>query len=199
MIAVKTIIDTHCKLKNLIIKPTLKCNGNCSFCSQRLNHYKENHASRDLSFERWLKILDEAASLGVRVVNISGGEPTLYKYLVDLVMASTKRSLEVNLKTNGFLINDKLIKDLYDAGLNSCTISIYSHNPKIHNRIKRIKGSHNVSVEAIKKLKNAEDTDIRNYAKYILKEGSVSEKRELLANLRSRLSYKDKRITLIEA
>ena len=41
------------------------------------------------------------------------------------------------------------------------------------------------------------DTDIRNYAKYLLKEGSTSEKRELLANLRSRLEYKDKKITLI--
>lgn len=155
MITVKTRIDTHCKLKNLIIKPTLKCNGNCSFCSQRLNHYKENHASRDLSFGRWLKILDEAASLGVRVVNISGGEPTLCEYLIDLVIACTKRSLEVNLKTNGFLVDDKLVEDLATAGLNSCTISIYSHNPKIHNRIKKIRNSHNTAVEAVKKLKNA--------------------------------------------
>jgi hypothetical protein len=41
-------------------------------------------------------------------------------------------------------------------------------------------------------------TDIRNYAKYILKEGTVMEKRELLANLRSRIIYKDKELTLIE-
>jgi hypothetical protein len=39
--------------------------------------------------------------------------------------------------------------------------------------------------------------DIRNYAKYILKEGSVSEKRELLGNLRSRIVYKDKMLTLL--
>ncbi len=38
--------------------------------------------------------------------------------------------------------------------------------------------------------------DIRNYAKYILREGSVPEKRELLGNLRSRLIYKNKTITL---
>ncbi len=47
------------------------------------------------------------------------------------------------------------------------------------------------------KIKNTEDTDIRNYAKYILKEGSVSEKRELLGNLRSRIVYKDKILTLL--
>ena len=42
------------------------------------------------------------------------------------------------------------------------------------------------------------DVNIRQYAKYLLKEGSASDKRELLANLRSRLSYKDKKITMIE-
>jgi len=42
------------------------------------------------------------------------------------------------------------------------------------------------------------DVNIRQYAKYLLKEGSASDKRELLANLRSRLNYKDKKITMIE-
>jgi hypothetical protein len=41
------------------------------------------------------------------------------------------------------------------------------------------------------------EVNIRQYAKYLLKEGSVTDKRELLANLRSRLNYKDKKITTI--
>ena len=40
--------------------------------------------------------------------------------------------------------------------------------------------------------------NIRTYVKYLLKEGSIIEKRELLANLRSRLMYEDKKIALIE-
>jgi len=40
--------------------------------------------------------------------------------------------------------------------------------------------------------------NIRTYAKYLLKEGSFIEKRELLANLRSRLMYEDKKIALLE-
>ncbi|MBI3336284.1 hypothetical protein HYZ98_01815 [Candidatus Peregrinibacteria bacterium] len=42
----------------------------------------------------------------------------------------------------------------------------------------------------------AKDLDIRNYAKYILKDGSIVEKRELLSCLRSRLMLKDKRLSL---
>ncbi len=48
------------------------------------------------------------------------------------------------------------------------------------------------------KIKNNKETDIRNYAKYILKEGSVIEKRELLGNLKSKILYKDKILTLVE-
>lgn len=48
------------------------------------------------------------------------------------------------------------------------------------------------------KIKDTKETDIRNYAKYILKEGTVTEKRELLANLRSRIVYKDKELSLVE-
>ena len=48
------------------------------------------------------------------------------------------------------------------------------------------------------KVENRKDTDIRNYAKYILKEGTVIEKRELLANLRARIVYKDKELTLLD-
>ena len=41
------------------------------------------------------------------------------------------------------------------------------------------------------------EVNIRTYAKYLLREGSVSEKRELLGNLRSRLVYKNKTVTLL--
>ena len=42
-----------------------------------------------------------------------------------------------------------------------------------------------------------EEMDVRAYMKYLLREGSVSEKRELLGNLRSRLIYINKTISLM--
>lgn len=43
---------------------------------------------------------------------------------------------------------------------------------------------------------NNKETDIRNYAKYVLQGGSMSDKRELLGSLKTSLLYKDKSITL---
>lgn len=42
----------------------------------------------------------------------------------------------------------------------------------------------------------SKDLDIRNYAKYIFKEGAIYEKRELLSCLRSKLVFKDKKLSL---
>lgn len=40
------------------------------------------------------------------------------------------------------------------------------------------------------------DIDIRNYAKYILREGVITEKRELLSCLRNKIKMGDKRVEL---
>lgn len=46
--------------------------------------------------------------------------------------------------------------------------------------------------------RNNKEISIRNYAKYILKEGSAYEKRDLLSCLRSKLTLKNKQLTLVE-
>lgn len=46
------------------------------------------------------------------------------------------------------------------------------------------------------KLKINPEVDMKNYAKYILQTGSTSDKRELLACLKSKLILKDKRLEL---
>lgn len=43
---------------------------------------------------------------------------------------------------------------------------------------------------------HAKDVDIRNYAKYLLSEGSIFEKRDLMTCLKTRLSLVNKILTL---
>lgn len=54
-----------------------------------------------------------------------------------------------------------------------------------------------LGIETTKEDELKKDIDIRAYAKYVLREGSISEKRELLGNLKSRLVSKDKKLTLL--
>ena len=47
------------------------------------------------------------------------------------------------------------------------------------------------------KIELPKELEIKNYLKYILREGSKIEKREVLGNLKSKISYKDKELSLI--
>jgi len=44
-----------------------------------------------------------------------------------------------------------------------------------------------------------EEFDAKSYAVYLLTEGSITEKRELLSNLKSRLTLKNRTITIMGA
>ena len=70
---------------------------------------------------------------------------------------------------------------------------------KLEEEIKRFNRLQRLATRGTPKMKIDEnDIATREYAKYVLKEGSISEKRELLGHLRSRLVLNDKKITLIK-
>lgn len=54
-----------------------------------------------------------------------------------------------------------------------------------------------LGMKSTKKIK-VKEIDIRNYAKYILRERSIWEKRELLSHLRSKLILRDKKIEMLQ-
>lgn len=60
------------------------------------------------------------------------------------------------------------------------------------NRFKRFQ----IGVLGVKDSTSVGDVDIRNYAKYILRDGKDIEKRELLGCLRSKIILKNKEICL---
>ena len=101
---------TEFRLRKLVIKPTLACTANCPTCTCRRELHKELRESRMLSFEDWKKILAEANNLGVETFDISGGEPTLYKQLPDLIKIGRGYGWKVNVNSNGSLITEEYAK-----------------------------------------------------------------------------------------
>ncbi|MBF0503859.1 MAG: radical SAM protein [Candidatus Omnitrophica bacterium] len=137
-------------LFQVTIKPTLACTANCKNCTPRKDLHKELIYEKNLSFQEWEKVLSEAALLGVKNFTISGGEPTLYPHLVDLVKLGHGLGWQVNINSNGSMIKEKLAHELLDAGLNSIHISIYSSTSQIHDTIRNRAGLHAKAVEAVK-------------------------------------------------
>ena len=64
---------------------------------------------------------------------------------------------------------------------------------KIEDEIKRF-NKFRSGVLGHKQDKTSVDVDVRNYTKYLLREGTLTEKRELLGCLQSKLFLKDKKM-----
>ena len=137
------------RLRRLTIKPLLACTGNCPHCKRRQDLHKDLRLRRQLSLEDWKRLLAEARGLGTVFLDISGGEPTLYKQLPELIRVGRTHRFMVNLNSNGSLIDDGYAQELLRAGLNSITISLYSHQPDEHDSMKMSKGMWQKAVSAI--------------------------------------------------
>lgn len=88
------------------------------------------------------------------------------------------------------LINE-LLKIIDQVSVNEIGIQV-----KMEEEIKRFNVFQRSILNTKEKLELPKEVMVKNYLKYILKEGSKTEKREVLANLRSRISYKDKKLSL---
>jgi DNA invertase Pin-like site-specific DNA recombinase len=99
---------------------------------------------------------------------------------------------------NKYIREEELIEELFKI-MDKVNINELGMRQKLEDEIRRFnKLQKIVNGKFGKELVEENEVNIRQYAKYLLKEGSVPDKRELLGNLRSRLNYKDKKITLVE-
>ena len=122
--------------------------------------------------------------------DLKDGTHTKYFYY------SCSRARDRNCK-NKYIREEELITELLKI-LDKVDINELGMRQKLEDEIARFNIFQRSVLGSTDKVGNRKDTDIRNYAKYILKEGMVTEKRELLANLRSKIVYKDKELTLID-
>lgn len=91
---------------------------------------------------------------------------------------------------------EELLKQLLHM-IDKVDIDDIGAKEKIQKEIRRYqKFSYKVLGKETEFDRNEMDLDIRNYAKYILSEGSKDEKKELLSCMRSKIALKDKIIYL---
>ena len=111
-------------------KGAWKCNQKCTFCYAA---GQDKSAVAELSTREWKHIIDKLWAARVPMVTFTGGEPTQREDLPELVAYAKKFVTRVN--TNGVLVTEKLAKGLYDAGLDSMQVTLYSYDAEIHNAL----------------------------------------------------------------
>lgn len=117
------------EISYLRISITDLCNLRCRYCMP--DGVCQKAHSDILSFEEITEIVEAAASLGVKKVRITGGEPLVRKGCVELVrMVSAVPGIEeVDMTTNGVLL-PQYAAALKEAGLRRVNISLDSLKPE---------------------------------------------------------------------
>ncbi len=130
---------------------TYRCNNNCSHCyNARERNYPE------MSIQEWKKVIDKVWELRIPHVVFTGGEPTLFEGLQELVTYAEEKGVITGLNTNGRKLADKdFLDSLVSAGLDHVQITFESHNSEIHDHMVAAKGAW---AETVQGLKNVLDT-----------------------------------------
>ncbi len=111
----------------LVAELTYRCPLKCPFCS---NPLALGRYLPELDTATWLRLLNEAAELGVVQLHFSGGEPLLRRDLPELLCEARRLGLYTNLSTGATLADESRLRELREAGLDAIQISLVDIRPE---------------------------------------------------------------------
>ena len=114
-----------------------RCPLQCPYCSNPVNLEK---ASNELETEDWVRVIEEAADMGILHIHFSGGEPTVRKDLEILVEKAAQTGLYSNLITSAVLLDRDRLEKLRDLGLDHVQISFQGITSEVADRVAGFKG-----------------------------------------------------------
>jgi len=118
-------------LLSLELELSRACNLRCIYCYASSGKALEN----ELSLEDIFGVVDQAAELGARkIIVLGGGEPLMYPNLFDVIDYIRSKGIEVDLFTNGTLIDRKTADRLFRRNV-AISMKMNSRNPQIQDEL----------------------------------------------------------------
>ncbi len=126
------------ELRFLWLELTGKCQLSCSHC------YADSGpagAHGSMAVGDWRRVLDQAAELGIGMVQFIGGEPTLHPHLPELLEYALARRMDVEVFSNLAHVTPSMW-ELFSLPGVRLACSYYSDDPAQHAAITRRRGAH---------------------------------------------------------
>ncbi|WP_317412730.1 radical SAM/SPASM domain-containing protein [Clostridium baratii] len=168
-------IDSY-KIETVYFHITQRCNLQCTYCYNKKNLNKRE----ELSTENIFLILEKLYNIGVKTINITGGEALLRNDILDILKKAKEFGFQICLLTNGTLLNKKIEVFKY---INNCIVSLDSINES-ENEITR-KGSEKYKIlESIKSLPKECKSKVKVRSVIVRgKENTIQENRKFFSDL----------------
>ncbi|MFG1304709.1 pyrroloquinoline quinone biosynthesis protein PqqE [Xanthobacter autotrophicus] len=123
----------------LLCELTHRCPLACPYCSNPLDLVPR---AQELDTSSWLRLLEEAAALGVKQVHLSGGEPTVRADIVEITARCRRLGLYSNLVTSGVGAARGKLSALAEAGLDHVQLSLQGTDEADADHIGGLPGGH---------------------------------------------------------
>lgn len=120
------------EVRSLRLSVTQRCDLACPHCHRE----GQSPSPREMTAEEIERLVRIAASIGVRKVKLTGGEPLLREDIVEIVSRISPLLAEVSLTTNGSHLAE-MASHLGKAGLRRVNVSLHTLN---HDRFSRLCG-----------------------------------------------------------
>jgi putative heme d1 biosynthesis radical SAM protein NirJ2 len=130
---------------------TNECNLKCEHCYQDASAAQE----RELSTAEGLRMIDEIARAGFKIMIFSGGEPLLRPDIFELVEHAATRGLRPVFGSNGTLITEEVALRLKAGGAAAMGISVDSLDAARHDRFRGLPEAHALTLAGIENCKRA--------------------------------------------
>ncbi|MDI6787895.1 MAG: radical SAM protein, partial [Planctomycetota bacterium] len=159
---------------SVLLEITRLCNLNCRHC-----YRIENKRRKEMSRHRILMLIGELRQAGCLFLTLSGGEPLLHSFFVEICQGVARQNLALQIFSNGTSFSRPVIKEL--SSLNnifSIHISLYGANAQTHDYITGQKGSYYKTINNISLLQEA-GLNIR--FNYIMMKNNVNELKDMVS------------------
>jgi MoaA/NifB/PqqE/SkfB family radical SAM enzyme len=133
---------------NLLIHLLDRCNLRCKHCY--LNAHENGKQVLPLDLVK--RTIDEASELGIKSVQLSGGEPFLYPHILEVLKSTIGKNFTVTISTNGTLIDDESAKLL--AEINARIVTSIDGPADYHDMFRGKRGSFAKTEDGITRLVN---------------------------------------------
>ncbi|MEZ0538014.1 radical SAM protein [Caldicellulosiruptoraceae bacterium PP1] len=138
------------------IDVTYKCTMKCLHC---FNGSNENNLETELTDSELMNISDQIVEIMPNVICFCGGEPLLRKEILykccEKIVTGCKGITQVNMVTNGELVDEEVANNLQKAGFSLIQVSLDGASSETHDWLRNKNGSFNKAINAIKCLLNA--------------------------------------------
>src|ERR1700686_1381088 len=114
--------------------------------------YLDHDDHGEMTTAEIVEVLAQLADAGVFFLTLSGGEVLMRRDFFEILEKARHLLFNVKVKTNAVMIHEEEAARLRQLGVEQIQISIYSHQPEVHDAITKLPGSLKRTIQAIRFL-----------------------------------------------